>query len=136
MPNDFVSGLILAVVLVLACQIPWLAFLWIRERQDGDGGPGGDDLALDEGPGSPPGVALLPDDAIDPEYLEELWRLSSDGREPAAERVDSDEPAASTEEASSTEAEAPAAADEKEPPKADRPAPNPFGFWTSQPPHA
>ena len=135
MPNDFVSGLILAVVLVLACQIPWLAFLWIRERQDGDGGPGGEDLALDEGPGSPPGVALLPDDAIDPEYLEELWRLPSDGLEPAAERVDPGSPAASTD-VISPEEEAPGEAETEQPPKTDRPAPNPFGFWTSQPPHA
>jgi hypothetical protein len=135
MPNDFVSGLILAVVLVLTCQIPWLAFLWIRERQDGDGGPGGEDLALDEGPGSPPGVALLPDDAIDPEYLEELWRLPSDGLEPASERLDSGTPAVS-DALPSSEPEAPDAAEAEQPPKADRPAPNPFGFWTSQPPHA
>jgi hypothetical protein len=135
MPNDFVSGLILAVVLVLVCQIPWLAFLWIRERQEGDGGFGGEGVG-DQDPGSPPAVALLPEDAIDPEYLEELWRLSTDGGEPEAERIESPEPSiGSTDAEPSQDADSSAGEGVERPSKTDRPAPNPFGFWTSQPPH-
>lgn len=83
MPSDFVSGLILAVILVLACQIPWLAFLALRSDADG-GGEGG----IGEEPGipdSPEGklLVILPeaDEPIDADDLEKIWEL------PAAEET-------------------------------------------------
>ena len=46
------QGMLLAIVIVALAQLPWLVWLWVRERPQTGGGGGGS--KRDDGPPPPP----------------------------------------------------------------------------------